>query len=430
MKRLALAVWALVLVSAGQSAAQEDAAGPAPAARRVVAFDEAIRRALARNPDALTARAELFRAQALVEQARAHSLPSVTALGSYTRLDDNRLVAGNLAAAQDTFAASAVVQVPLLVPVQWGQWSHARSDLRVSEAGDAAVRRAVGLLTARAYLSVLVQRRLLTISVLARDTAKAHYEYVHARTSGGLGNRLDELRALAELQSDETAVELTATAGDRAREALGVLLGEAEALDVEDGAALDAALGQDPVGETQLPARADLQVLERRRVAASAVRDDSWRDYVPYVTGTAAVAYQNPATSTIPATSWQAQLVLTMPVYDGGLRYGMKRERQALADEATIAMEGAVREARSQVRIGFVALQRAQRAREFARAAATAAADTLKLANLAYRGGSVSNLDVIDAERRARDAGVQVAIGEDSVRQARLDVLAATGSFP
>jgi hypothetical protein len=37
---------------------------------------------------------------------------------------------------------------------------------------------------------------------------------------------------------------------------------------------------------------------------------------------------------------------------------------------------------------------------------------------------------VIDAERRARDADTAVAIAEDSVRRARLDLLAALGRFP
>ena len=41
-----------------------------------------------------------------------------------------------------------------------------------------------------------------------------------------------------------------------------------------------------------------------------------------------------------------------------------------------------------------------------------------------------TNLEVIDAERRARDAVVTAALSEDAARQARLDLLAASGSFP
>jgi outer membrane protein TolC len=39
-------------------------------------------------------------------------------------------------------------------------------------------------------------------------------------------------------------------------------------------------------------------------------------------------------------------------------------------------------------------------------------------------------LEVIDAERQARDAETLAAVAEDAARQARLDMLAASGRFP
>jgi outer membrane protein TolC len=277
---------------------------------------------------------------------------------------------------------------------------------------------------------VLTQGRLLAISVLSRDTAKAHYEYAHTRASFGLGNRLNELRALDELRSDEAAVAQAEAAVERAREALGVLTGDSQALDVEDGVLLGELPDEEQVSEARLRERPDLQLVQRRRDAAAAVLDDSWRDYLPYLLGTLSAAYQDPATSTIPAATWQAQLVLSLPLYDGGQRYGARRERRALLQEADIAVERALREARAEVRVAFTNLRSAERALTSARASAGAAHDTLALANLAFGGGAVSNLEVIDAERRRRDADVQAAIAEDGVRQARLDVLAAAGLFP
>ena len=65
-----------------------------------------------------------------------------------------------------------------------------------------------------------------------------------------------------------------------------------------------------------------------------------------------------------------------------------------------------------------------------ARAAAAAAATAATLADKSYRAGASTNIEVIDAERVARDAASQVAIAEDAARQARLDLLLATGAFP
>jgi outer membrane protein TolC len=52
------------------------------------------------------------------------------------------------------------------------------------------------------------------------------------------------------------------------------------------------------------------------------------------------------------------------------------------------------------------------------------------MANLAYEAGAVTNIEVIDAERRARDAATAVVVAEDDARQARLELLAASGRFP
>jgi outer membrane protein TolC len=47
-----------------------------------------------------------------------------------------------------------------------------------------------------------------------------------------------------------------------------------------------------------------------------------------------------------------------------------------------------------------------------------------------WKAGATTSLDVIDAERRARDADLQRALAEDAARQARLDLLVASGALP
>jgi hypothetical protein len=52
------------------------------------------------------------------------------------------------------------------------------------------------------------------------------------------------------------------------------------------------------------------------------------------------------------------------------------------------------------------------------------------LADQADRAGATTNLELVDAERRARDAASAAALAEDSARRARLDLLLASRSFP
>ena len=118
-----------------------------------------------------------------------------------------------------------------------------------------------------------------------------------------------------------------------------------------------------------------------------------------------------------------------LPLYDGGLRYGQEHERKAVANEAQLDVEATLRQARSDVRAAFEEMQRADVALDQAQQSATFATQALALANLAYRAGATTNLEVIDAERQARDAETQAAIAEDAARQARLDLMAASGRF-
>ena len=54
----------------------------------------------------------------------------------------------------------------------------------------------------------------------------------------------------------------------------------------------------------------------------------------------------------------------------------------------------------------------------------------MRITDVAFRAGATTNLEVIDAQRRARDAETAAAIAEDRERQARLDLLVALGLFP
>jgi outer membrane protein TolC len=54
----------------------------------------------------------------------------------------------------------------------------------------------------------------------------------------------------------------------------------------------------------------------------------------------------------------------------------------------------------------------------------------LSITNTAFQAGATTNLEVIDAQRSARDAEAEAEIAADAVRRARLDLLTALGKFP
>jgi outer membrane protein TolC len=399
-----------------------------PASAPVIRLARAIDLALARNPTALVAIDEVRRAQAVVEQTRAGVLPSLYGNAGLVQLDGARTQAGIITQPQTSLLLGATLSAPIAAPKPWALWGQSKDRVDVARLSASDTRRLLAIAVARAYLAVVAQKRIIATVTHARDTDRAHYEFAQTRFSGGLGNRLDAVRAAQQWRSDEANLEAEYAALVKQREALGVLAGVGGPLD-----AGEPSLPEPPEAgriTAQAERRSDVLVaIARLRAARHAVRDD-WTDYAPYLTATLTPFSSIPPTAIYPATGWQGQILLTVPFYDAGLRYGQEKERAVLRDEAAAQLEGLLRQARSEARAAYEEVRRADAALVDAQSAAQLAETALELANSAYRNGTATNLEVIDAERTALDAQTAVAVAEDNVRQARLDLLAATGQFP
>ncbi len=408
-----------------------------------ISLTEAVRRALARNPTAIVAMQEIRRADALLVEARAGSMPSLMANAMLLRLDGDRLLTSPGTPATPTApavppssrnispknqqSANLLLNVPLVAPRSWTQWSESSMNLDTTKASGEDIRRTLAVLVARAYLAIISLKRQVDINARSVANDRSHYDYTHTRFAGGVGNRVDEVRAAQQLASDQALLSASFTALARSREALGVLLAEDKPVDTFDEISL-------PDGSTDFEdaagRRQDVLAAKARARTAEKVRKDSWADYTPVLNGQFQPFFQHPATLTQPETGWQAMLVLSFPLIEGGIRVGQKREREALLAEARAQYDGLLRQTRSDIRVGVEEIRRADEAMRSSNAAAELAHQALDLANLAYHAGATTNIEVIDAERRARDADSAVVIAEDNVRQARLDLLVAAGQFP
>lgn len=398
-----------------------------------VTLDEAVARALQSNPTVAIAVAEIDRADALLRQARAAYFPSLNGTASYTRLDSDRVAGtGAVAAGANQLAANVQLTVPLFAPVARANSRHAEDNRHIAEASAADVRRQLAVATARAYLAVVAQHRVITANENARHTAQAHYDYAHTRFAGGVGRSIDEVRAEEELRTNEVNVEGAYAALVHAKEALGVLINTDGPVDTVD----DVALGQPQSLAAALndarTERADVKALQTRIAAGERLVKDDWVYYAPILSAVGEPFYQHGLypQSLYPRVGWQASLILSLPLYDGGARAGIALERDALVVESRANLDLTLRQAQADVRAAFDAMVHADKALISARAAADLARRALELANVAYKAGATSNLEVIDASRESRAADTGAAQAEDLAREARLDLLSASGRFP
>ena len=393
-----------------------------------VSFDQAVQRALDKNPTIAQASANIMRAEGLLQQARAVTWPSVFVSAANVVLDSARGFNGGVTQPQDQATFGANVTMPVLAPSRWASAHQARDQVGVSTLASADIRRQIAVAAAQAYLAVITQKRQLDVNVRARDNAKAHLDYADLRLAAGAGTRLNQLRAAQELATDELRVENARLAERRAQEALGVLLASGGPVDAGDepGLVVPAAI-EEPAW---MSARTDLQLLTAQRRAAERVWKDSWKDIMPTATISFDPQLIAPRGLFQPSRTWRLTMSFSQPIFQGGLNKAVTRQRQALFDVTTLARTAAETQARADVRLAYESLASNERARVSARSAADRANDVLRITTAAFEAGGSTNLEVIDAERMARDAEFSVTVADDAVRRAQLDLLVAIGRFP
>jgi len=391
---------------------------------RTVSFKEAVAIAIAHNSDVRIADDQIRRSHGLLTQAAAALRPVVTAAATYTRIEGERTVVGRETQAANALFMSAGASMPLVDLRGRANRSRAEDQLEVARSDATSVRRDVAIETGRAYLAVLTAQELIAVATQARDTAKAHVDYAILSHKGGVGTNLDTVRAQSELAADESRLAATETAQIRAQEALGVLTGQSGALSVAESPDFSA-----PVTErTQM--RAD--VLARKLAVSTAEHslDLQWTEYTPVLALSGDAFYDAPTIAPLPAVGYQVLLSLSVTLYDGGFRAGLREQRAADVLTARETLDEIEREASSEIRVAAAAVENAQHAAADAHHSADLAARALVLATVAYKGGAATNLEVIDAERSARDAATDAVISDNDLRQAQLDLRAATGAFP
>jgi outer membrane protein len=394
-----------------------------------ITLDEAIQRALKNNPTVAQASQGILRAESLLQQARAVTLPNVNAAVSNVVVDTERRFDDVVTTPRSQATLSASLAMPILAASRWAATAHARDQVEIAGLSTADVRTQIAVSTAQAYLAIIASKRQVEVSLRARETSLAHLDYARRRLEAGAGTRVNELRAGQEVASNEARLEVTHLAVHIAQEALGVLIAAAGPVDAAAEPAFDvpASIGAE-AGWMAL--RPDIRLFTASERAADRVWRDSSKDWFP--TGIASFDPQAlvPASIFSSARSWRFVVSFSQPVFDGGFRKGQRRFREAELNVSRLALTGLQIQGRSEVRLAEERVRSTERALAHLRSAAGQANEVLKITTFAFEAGATTNLEVIDAQRQARDEDSAAAIGQDALQRARLDLLTALGRFP
>ena len=418
---------AIALVVASQCVHPAIAAAQAPTPSERVTFEEAIRRAVEKNPTVVAAATGILRAEGLIRQARAATRPQISGNVTTTTLNTGVEFQGSVVTPQNQITASLTADMPIVAAAAWARRAQAEDTRAVSQLALADARRQVAFAAADAYLTIIASRRVVESTTRSRDVAKVHFDYATELEQKGSGSRLNALRAQQQFSIDEGLVEVARLSLYRAQEALGVLIVADGPVDALNEPAFD--LPPDTAGPLTA-FRTDLKLFAGQEQAAEHVFRDSSKDWWPSLDAIFQPSTTYPSQFFLPSNSWRLLLQANVPIFDSGQRAGAKLLRQADVEERRATLAGGVTRANSEVRAAREAIASGERSLESARASADQAQQVVQITNVSFRAGAATNIEVIDAERTARDADFLVTQAEDNLRRARLDLLTALGRFP
>jgi len=406
-------------------------APPPPAAKQIRSWDQGLQLVRAHAPRYLAGVQRVRQAQARARIALSGVLPVLSGEGTYRHefLTENANMGGVVREAplNDVFGASATLRVPVVDVRALRGVGTGELGERAAQLGLADERGQIAVAVVDAMLSTVAAARVAELNRTGLRSALERLQLASARQQFGRGTLLDVDRA----QQDVAAARAELIAGDEALqqsyETLGLLLGSQTSVAVDralDLAAFDRAVAHSCKLARDVEERPDVAAARARLQVAERLVDDAELLYLPTLDLVSQLKHETKV-NLGPETTWNLQGVLTVPLYDGGARYGAASEQRALTEQA--------RQQLIETRLdALVAITRATRAvavTESARAVARQQRDLARSIDArirsGYAGGLGTSLDLVTSAQSLRQAENRLAQLELDVAKARAGAVLA-----
>jgi outer membrane protein TolC len=402
---------------------------PPEAPRRIGSWDDALALIKAQSPDYITGAESVVRAEAQKRIALAAVLPILDGQGSYTH--------------QFYTAAFAIAGISIVSPppnlwtvgagLSWAaidprgiyRVGTASENIDVTKLSFSDQRRQIAMAVVHAMLATLAAERVAEVNRVSLRSSLERLALTQARLEYGQGTALDVDRGLVDAEGARRLI----IAGDEAllqsREALGAALGSPLAISPPGGLDLDqfeVAVARtchlnDEIDKRPdvAAARGQVDIAERRVHEAELL-------FSPTLSVGSQFADNNVAVLG-PTKTWDVQGLLTVPLYDGGARYGALRDARAAAEQARQNLVAT----RLSAIVGSAQAQRLVGVRQAAREVSRRQVDLDQRIDArtrdGYANGFGNSLDLVTSAQNLRQAQIDLAVLEYQVAEARVDAV-------
>ena len=392
-----------------------------------------IHEALSQNYDVRIAAARVLQAQAILGITHADQLPTITGGAAANNVRDPEI-----RGTPPLETSANQVNLSLFWELDfWGKFRRAteaaRASLLATEWGQKAVISSLISNVASAYFQLRELDTEMEISQRTLASRKESLRLVNIRAKGGTTSLLDVR------QSEQLVYTAAASVPDLERRIeqqenlISVLVGRNPA-PVNRGKSLveNSVLPTVPAGlpSSLLARRPDIQSSEQQLIAANARIGVAKAAYFPQITLTATAGYQSTALTSLftgPAGFWNFGGQLLQPIFEGGRIRSNVRLTKAQQEEAALFYLQTIQQAFREVSDSLVAYRKNQEFREQQELLNGAAQDATRLADIRYRGGVTSYLEVLDSDTRYFDAQLGLAQAQLNERLALVQLYNALG---
>jgi multidrug efflux system outer membrane protein len=382
---------------------------------------ELIKTALQQNLDLRIAATRILQAQAQLGITRADQFPTIDGGASVSRARSPRSVTpiprDPYQSSDFQLAATAAWEIDF-----WGTFRRAteaaRASLLASEWGRRAVAASLVSQVASAYFEMRAFDRELDVATRTLATRRESLRLTEVTAAGGATSLVDVR------QAEQLVFNAAATISDLERQIaqqenfISVLLGRNPS-DVARGASLEQQVHvpEVPVGlpSALLERRPDIRQAEQLLIAANANIGIAKAAYFPQISLTGTAGVESAALSalfTTPAGLWVVGAGVTQSIFNAGRTRSRVALSKAQQEEAVLAYRQTIQQSLREVSDALIGYHKGREFREQQVLLNRAATDARRLADIRYRGGATSYLEVLDSDTRMFSAELGVTEAE------------------
>jgi multidrug efflux system outer membrane protein len=391
--------------------------------------------ALLANADIAQAVARVQQAEGQLREASGALVPTVNAGANAARSEIGASVPTNTSGRTITgndlkLSLSTSFEIDF-----WGKLARASEAARAQLLAGNAARDTVRLTVAGSVAQAWFALRSLDAQVAAtRGTLKSREDsarLIGLRLKAGTGSRLDSEQA--EILRADSALQLRELQRQRAlaQSLLGVLTGD-PALTLAEGSLNSAVPPAPPAGlpSELLDRRPDIRRAEGLLMSNNALVGVAKAAMFPTLSLTGALGNESGALSTLlktPAHFWSLGFGLTAPIFDGGRNAARVDQADGRRIEAVGAYQSAVSTAFKEVADALANSRAARESQPDTERRAASAETAERLAKARFDAGYSGYLELLDAQRTATAARLDVVRNRQAQLNASVDLFKALG---